>query len=425
MSCTGGIPLLELLIDAEDGDTPEAIKAAWTEALHTRQVEAAWCEAGTPGDGLRLSCGEHGDLLVQSDDESLLQLAPLIKRRLDRSAALHLALERFQLTNNGGRIGVWDWRIASDTFYFNENIPSFLGLDLPAGDHPPALVMAAVQARIPAAEEAPLRELWLALKEGARDRFSFEQRVELPEGHQAWLHIQGRAIYTAGVLTRILGTCVDETQSHIDRERLASSLMAKETLLQELHHRVKNNLQIVSSLLYLQLSRTQHDEARLALRESRNRILAMAAIHRRLLESSLSAKVKAGPYLEQICGHLLQSYGMRGRVKLEVNAIDLTLTREQALPCGLIVNELVSNAFKYAFRDGRGGHVWVSLEAQDRMLELRVCDDGLGLPKALKIQELDSLGLQLVSSLAEQLKGSVESRARDSHGSCFIIPFPR
>jgi len=202
------------------------------------------------------------------------------------------------------------------------------------------------------------------------------------------------------------------------------SLREKEILLKEVHHRVKNNLQIISSLLELQ-SDYIHDEQSLRFfRESQDRIKAMALVHERLYASADLASINVCEYLKNLTSQLVLSYVVDpGCIDLEFDVGDFCLGIEEAIPCGLIVNELVSNSLKHAFPGRPGGKIAVtcSTDAED-MVILSVSDNGVGIPEELDINRSETLGLQIVFLLARQLRGTVN--VRNDGGSSFAIRFP-
>ena len=195
------------------------------------------------------------------------------------------------------------------------------------------------------------------------------------------------------------------------------SLTEKEVLLKEIHHRVRNNLQIVSSLLNLQSEHVRDVSTLAALRESQDRVRAMAQIHEKLYQSEGLSQIDVADYVRSMGASLFASYGVRGDVlalHLEVDEVKLGL--DTAIPCGLIINELISNALKHAFPDGRRGEVRVELRAAgEGDLLLRVSDDGVGFPDGFEPRRSKSLGLQLVQALAEQLDGTVETPVSYTH----------
>jgi PAS domain S-box-containing protein len=197
----------------------------------------------------------------------------------------------------------------------------------------------------------------------------------------------------------------DITERREAEERLRRSLHEKEILLKEVHHRVKNNLQIVSSLLHLQEGDMEGPNRNL--RESQNRIRSMALIHEHLYQSRDLANIDFSAYLQELVNNLLSSYGSRSeRIHAEVDVLTCPLSLDTAIPCGMIVNELVANALEHAF-DADGGTLWVSYRPENGRHELRVADDGRGLPPEFDLEGSDSLGLRLVSALTAQLGGEL------------------
>jgi two-component sensor histidine kinase len=207
-----------------------------------------------------------------------------------------------------------------------------------------------------------------------------------------------------------------------ERQRL---LDEKELLLKEIHHRVKNNLQVISSLLYLQSTRIRDQEALNMFVESQNRVRSMALVHERLYQTRDLARIDAADYVRTLAGQLMSSYRVRpGQVGLRVEVVDLTLDVNVAIPCGLILNELLSNALKYAFPNDRQGEIQVELRTVEAgWLRLVVRDDGVGFPPDLDFRQSRSLGLRLVNTLVEQLEGTIQLDR--SGGTRFEVRFPQ
>jgi PAS domain S-box-containing protein len=215
----------------------------------------------------------------------------------------------------------------------------------------------------------------------------------------------------------------DVTERKRAEEQIRASLREKEILLKEIHHRVKNNLQIVSSLLYLQTRRTEHSGVISALRESQNRIKSMALIHERLYQSPDLASVDMGEYTRSLVSDLRHSHiAEESAVRLAVTIEDIPLGITEAIPCGLIINELVSNALKHAFPKGKEGEIVIQLLRKDAsQITLTVSDNGVGLPEQADFRKSPSLGLTLINSLVEQLNGTIELDR--SGGTTFTITF--
>jgi two-component sensor histidine kinase/HAMP domain-containing protein len=220
----------------------------------------------------------------------------------------------------------------------------------------------------------------------------------------------------------------DQAQREIaERERVEeqvrASLQEKEALLKEIHHRVKNNLQVISSLLYLQSYSTQESDVLEMFQESQNRIRSMALIHEKLYQSPDLTSIDFAAYARELVAYLLRSYGAAsGFITSEIDANGVSMGLDAAIPCGLIITELVSNSLKHAFPDCQGGRVRVALCHDADEYRLVVGDNGVGLAAGLDFRNTESLGLQLVNSLVEQLDGKVE--CQNTGGTQFEIVFP-
>ncbi len=204
----------------------------------------------------------------------------------------------------------------------------------------------------------------------------------------------------------------------------SAALEEKEALLREVHHRVKNNLQLITSLLNLQSQQASDTHVAELFAESRNRVRSMALVHENLYRLGNFARVSMKPHLESVCAQLFHAYsGNDGRVTLSLNIDDVKLDLDRAVSCGLIVNELVSNALKHGFPDARAGNLSVSLtRLSDHQCILRVTDDGVGIAAPVPLQDAATLGLQLISDLAYQLHGHVD--AQWVGGGDVAITFP-
>jgi len=223
--------------------------------------------------------------------------------------------------------------------------------------------------------------------------------------------------------TAAVSVGIDITEQKLAEEALRTSLREKETLLQEVHHRVKNNLQVICSLLDLQ-SQTLKDQRTLEVfRESFNRVKSMALIHEKLYESTSLERINLAEYVETLTNYLLQSYGINQElITLKVDVEEVFLNIDTAIPCGLIINELISNSFKYAFPQERNGLIEIKLDSDtEQRFTLTVKDNGIGFSKDLNPQKPTTLGLQLVNALTQQLEGDMD--LDESQGIEFKIKF--
>jgi len=204
-------------------------------------------------------------------------------------------------------------------------------------------------------------------------------------------------------------------------QELRQSLAEKESLLKEIHHRVKNNLQIVSSLLYLQEDYMKDAKGVEILRESQNRIKSMALIHEQLYGTADLARIDFGRYIKGLAANLFDAYGIDPtRIRLNVQADDIALGVDMAVPCGLIINELVSNALKHAFLPDAGGTIDIAIRTRKAgRIAIVVADDGIGLVEPSADAEIKSLGLRLIDTLIAQLGGTMNVKAEN--GTRFTI----
>lgn len=217
---------------------------------------------------------------------------------------------------------------------------------------------------------------------------------------------------------------LDVTEATLARRRMAKSLNEKQVLLREVHHRVKNNLQIVSSLLNLQLANTSDETARKTLEESRMRVTSMALIHEQLYQSKDLAQIPFADYLKSLVYAIAQTHEADARsVDVRVHCHPVALSMEEAIPCGLIVNELVANAFEHAFSGRARGSVDVRFSVEADRYAGVIEDDGVGLTDDFSLHGLRSLGVKLVQSLVAQLDG--ELAVSDEGGVRWTFTFPR
>jgi two-component sensor histidine kinase len=217
---------------------------------------------------------------------------------------------------------------------------------------------------------------------------------------------------------------IEVTERKQAEERMAAALRDKETLLKEVHHRVKNNLQVISSLLDLQARQTQDAGVRGVLAESQGRVRVMALIHQLLYERRDFSRVDLGQYLERLTQIVRNAYPVDPqRIALKLEVAEVSLDLERAMPCALLVNELVTNAFKYAFPGDRKGEIGLCLKPRrEGQAVLTIRDDGVGLPVGVDITEASSLGLQLVRLFVDQMHGSL--RVGPGPGASFELRFP-
>lgn len=220
----------------------------------------------------------------------------------------------------------------------------------------------------------------------------------------------------------LLGAARDVTERKQMEEQISQSLEEKEMLLREIHHRVKNNLMVISSLLNLQSQYIKDEEALGIFKESQSRARSMAIIHERLYQSTDLKSIDFGDYIQTLAMELFRTYqGDPGLIKMNINVENLEIDINTTVPLGLIVNELVSNCLKHAFPDGIKGDINIDFHKINDEYVLKVCDTGVGFPEDLDFKSTESLGMQLVTNLTCQIDGEIELDR--SHGTEFTIKF--
>ncbi|MBI2442269.1 MAG: PAS domain S-box protein [Lentisphaerae bacterium] len=264
-----------------------------------------------------------------------------------------------------------------------------------------------------------------------------DYRFRSKTGEVKWVLLHSRSVQF-GDGRAVVGVIIDITarklaeqalenanqQLRAREQELLSANRDKEALLKEIHHRVKNNLQVISSLLKLQLGHVQDAEAAAVIRDCQNRIRTIAIVHEKLYQAPNLAEVDIGNYLQSLVSHLFRVFLVDSNsVAMDVAVDKVVLPIDQAIPCSLIINELVSNALKYAFPNNRRGLIRIRLSSGgDGLVRLEVGDDGIGLTPKKDYRNTTTLGLQLVMTFVEQLGGAIE--LAQGLGTVFVITFP-
>ncbi|MCA9932430.1 MAG: ATP-binding protein [Anaerolineales bacterium] len=252
----------------------------------------------------------------------------------------------------------------------------------------------------------------------------FQQLQEDKPGSQAHLPVRGND--EIAELMRWFNTFMDSLAEKREAEaQIQASLQEKDVLLKEIHHRVKNNLQIISSLLNLQMEEVEDPDIQHIFQDSKNRVRSMALIHEKLYQSQNLARIDFAGYVRNLSDYLLRTY-RAAHVRLTVEADEVYFGVDTAVPCSLILNELISNAIKHAFPNGRSGQITIELRTlPNEIIHLSVRDDGIGLDSYVQSQSPSSLGLQLVRTLVNQLHGKIELVSQNGQsGTEFQIIFP-
>jgi PAS domain S-box-containing protein len=306
-------------------------------------------------------------------------------------------------------IGVFDHDHTSDTVYWSPELREYLEL-------PPGAVALPTDFR-PLVHPEDLEKVEAAVRQAhdpAGDgRYAIQHRIVTPSGSLKWLDTRSKTFFAgepgARYPRRTVGAMVDITARMEAAEALRVSVREKETLLREVHHRVKNNLQIISSVLHFHAKKVKNPEDLVVFNEARNRLRAIILVHERLYKSTGLARIDFRTYIQAFVHDLWRSYAQSasGRISVHVAADPVELPIESALPCGMIVCELLTNSIKYAFPGERRGEIRVALSTADGRVTLSVNDDGIGLPADFDPARSPTFGWQLIRNLAAQLDATL------------------
>lgn len=266
-----------------------------------------------------------------------------------------------------------------------------------------------------------------ALKQGYH---KFDHRIIRADGKLRHLEvIVKRVLKETGEVGGMFGTMRDVTElkiaeeiQRVSDEQIKASLREKELLLAEVHHRVKNNLAVISGLLGLQSGYVKDKQAKELFNESRNRIHSMALIHDKLYRNETLARIEFSNYISDLVSNIRVSYNASNTdIRFHLECCNSHIDIKNAVPCGLILNELVSNAYKHAFKGRESGEIRISFQQEGESFRLEVSDNGIGYHPGKNLSEVPTLGLTLVTSLVEQIEGNLEMR--NTNGTTFTILF--
>lgn len=242
--------------------------------------------------------------------------------------------------------------------------------------------------------------------------------------HRIYLDIFLNPIFENNKVVEVSGIAHDVTDKKTTQQKIEQSLKEKEVLLKEVHHRVKNNMQVISSILNLQSSYVSDEYTLSLLKESQNRIKTMAYIHESLYQNKSFTSVNFSAYVSTLVNNILHSYELnQGKVKVELNLEKINLSLDNSIPAGLIINELVTNALKHAFKGASSGQITINLKSENNAVYLEVKDDGSGLSPGIDLKNTNTLGLQLVNALVDQMEAKVVFNSAKGKGTSVVITF--
>jgi PAS domain S-box-containing protein len=370
------------------------------------------------------------DLLQQLSEQISIAIrqAELYKQAQDELAErkrteeiLRSSEERLLLGLQAAQMGTWDWDIANDFTYFSPEMANILEID---GNDLVNGIESWKNLIHPEDKERVLEQLQAKL-ENSNNFYNLEYRIraKLPEQWK-WIatHLKVVVRDSEGQAQRIVGIHRDIDANKRTEIEVQNSLNEKKNLLKEIHHRVKNNLQVICSLINLQSRVFKSKALKTQFEETQNRIKSMALVHEKLYQSESLSKINMAEHVQDLIADLRCSFGQRASnidMNIEI-ASNCLIEMDIAVPFGLIINELISNAFKHAFSPEDKGSIWVQAGVEsEETIFLKIKDNGVGLPQDFDFESSKTLGLILVKDLVEQLEGTI--KYINSEGLSFFI----
>lgn len=411
-----GQPFINRLIDPRDQEMVERHRISKVEG---REESSNYTIHGIKKDGTRIVLELYSKTVDYQGERRIIGTIMDITKRTRVESALHESEDMFRSLSQIAPVGIFLLDRRGNFFFVNDQWCRIM--DIALGETAGRGWLAAIHPDDRRAAE----EAWQAfLTRG--DEITTEQRLLHKDGSVGWILVRAIARRNGGGLASgYIGTIVDITEQKKYEETLKASLDEKSILIMEIHHRVKNNLQIISGLIRLQSRQITSPQALDALRECETRVITMALVHESLYQSGNLANIRAQRHITNLANTLLMSDEREVKVALNVDVDDISLDMNTAVPASLIINELVINSLKYAFKGRESGTIRIGLHRDtDDYLELIVADDGVGIPPGIDIARTNSLGLKLVTRLVQdQLRGTVSLYS--DNGTAFVMRFPQ
>lgn len=364
---------------------------------------------------------------LQSSNEELqvayTELRLSNTRLEEREQELGASRERLELALWGGDLAWWDWDIPSSQVNFADNKVSMLGYN---PETFPRTLDSFLELVHPEDYDRTMEAMRNHL-EGKTGLYEVEYRIRCKDGSYIWFWDKGQVVSrsSAGKPLRVIGVVINVDRRKRTEIELARAIKEREILLREIHHRVKNNFQMISSLLELQLMDVEDRQIQQFLSDTKDRITSMALIHRELYQNDDLGGIQLRGYLEALMENILFSYPLKNKeLQLKQNIQDLRLPIDAMIPLALILNEIMTNSLKYAFPEDHSGpkDISLSIRQEDGSCQVEYSDTGVGIPEEVVQGRRQGMGMRLVTSLTRQLAGSY--RFTGNHGTRFELSFP-
>lgn len=323
-----------------------------------------------------------------------------LKEIEEKETSLEQAYQRLKTAQHIAKVGSWEWDVQNDEFYWSDETYKILQYD--KKNHTPSIEL--LFDRLPPAATERIESSIQRVMNGGELQ-DIEHDVILPDGNRIHVHERGEAIFNdEGKVIKMTGSIQDVTdQKNIELE-LKKALEEKEVMLLEIHHRVKNNLAVISGLLQLESGFNNDITANASLVKSISRIKSMAAIHEHLYKSQSFSDISFDTYIRELVEIIEELYRDKSKgIEVNIHSDDINLNINQAIPCALILSELISNSYKHAFEDSNQGRIDIKMSLQGEDVDIIVEDNGVGIDKNEDPEKGSSLGFTLVGILSKQL----------------------
>lgn len=352
---------------------------------------------------------EKGEPVFDSEGNliGVVEIAADITERVHMEEALRQSEQRLKFVLQGSQLGFWDWNLETNEVQRNERWAEMLGYRL---DDIEFTVKQWSDFIHPDDREMALKSINDHI-EGRTPIHRAEYRMRTKDGRYKWILDQAMAVSfdKNGKVNRMSGTHTDITSSKLDEEKIKSLLAEKELMLKEVHHRIKNNMNTVASLMALQEdSLKDQPAASAALKDARSRVISMMMLYDKLYRSDNFQQTSFDEYVSPLLEEIINNFPNRDIARIEKNISDFMIDAKKISPLGLIINELLTNIMKYAFTGRQSGLIKISASARDGRAMISVGDDGVGMAESIDVASSSGFGLQLVEMLTDQIGGSMK-----------------
>lgn len=319
-----------------------------------------------------------------------------------------------------GKMGSWTWHLSTNDLHWSDEVYEIYGLDKETFE--PSIEN--YRKLLPESELEKVNNIIKRIREG-KEWEDAEIKIKKPDGSIVYIHERAEMHFDdEGNPIEVTGTMQDVTARRENEEKLKAALKEKDILLAEVHHRVKNNLAIINSLLQLEVFNTEDEQLKSILTDNQMRIHSMALIHETLYSFGQFSDISFTNYLHEFTESLLNTFtNPSDNFDIELHTKEVSLNINQAIPCALLINEVVSNSLKHAFPNSNSGKIDVQLEEKDNTIYLDIADDGVGLGDNFDPKNPATLGFTLINKLIAQLDGDLTIESQN--GTSFHISFTK